>query len=151
MKKIGVFAALLLTIAASCGKKYLDPVTGYNSRLELDALHFVNVNYVDSIEATVQFSFLVNKDSASIPDTVRFTHKFRVESLTSNERVDFNTPEHTVRSSFRMIFQLFGGGADSVRIGNFSYRQNGNNLLSRPVTFTGGPGMFVSPEIVHDF
>jgi hypothetical protein len=151
MKKVWVIAGVLLTIAASCGKKYLDPVTGYNSRLEIDALHFVNVNYVDSVEATVQFSFLVNKDTTSIPDTVRFTHKFLVGSLTSNERVDFNTPQHAVRGSFRMIIQLFGGGADSVRIGNFNYRHNGNHLLSRPVSFTGGPGMFVSPEIVHDF
>jgi len=150
MNKV-LIALLLSVLMAACGKKDLAPVTGYNSKLYLDQIQFQNVPYVDSIHAKVLFEFLVDSDTSATPDTISFSQQYEITALMTNQVMDFDTPERTLKSSFRVSFFLYGGGADTVTVANFGYEYNGVRLINRPISFTGGPVSFSSPVVVHNF
>jgi hypothetical protein len=150
LKRITIIAALGL-IFGSCTKDDPDPVTGFDSQLVITNTKFYNLIIADSVVGTIDFQFIIKKDSLSENDTTEFTQKLEVTRASETRTIYFNTPKQTITSNFTIRFEVYGAAADSVNIENITYKKDGTTLISQPLYFYNNFTKFRSFPVSYNF
>lgn len=143
MKRVLAFLVGSLCLVA-CGKKELDPITGYNSEIQINSIDLSNVSLgTTGVMGYLKREYLIATDTT--PVTEKYIDSFEVVSNGHNQQFHFNTSSKAIKCDMQVTIKVLGGTASSVTASSFFYyKDKATAFAATPLGFSGSGSSFSS-------
>lgn len=137
-------------VLASCNDKDIEPVTGYNSKIEINNITLTGIGMGASVTGYLSREYIIATDTT--PLTQHYTDSFEVEGNGYNQTFHFNTPSKATTCNMQVKFKVWGSTASTVSVASFYYYKDESTVFAKtPLEISGEGRDFHSDILTVDF
>jgi len=142
---------LLACIAGiSCNKKDIEPITGYDSRININGIRFNGIGIADGITGYLTREYLVSTDSTPVNE--KYVDSFNITSNGYNQEFHFNTPSKAIKCNLQLRLRIYNGSATSATVSELVYYKDKEIIFAEtPLEMSGTTDFFSSETHIVTF
>lgn len=141
MKKwiLAVFSLLMVVIVSSCKKDDLDPISGFNSKLDINVIAMEGLSGLAEVRGVLSREYILTTDTSTDPVTDFYVDTFAINGNGHSQNFHFNTPSNATKCNVQVKILISDEiKATSAKIGAIIYSRDKSALLSdENVTLSG--------------